>query len=276
MLTILALISLAQAAPHPIFAAHRGVWTGSAMEWSSTIHLDSDGGGTTPLAAPLPADATLSAAHASPIRDDTGQITALEITPGARRVDLRIRRPLSDLDAPSLHPPLLSGSGVQRIIVDGVVFVPDPRLGIERHLRYFSQTDISQDERRTLNRKIDDRRTRSRDQAIYLRADDRLHEGLIGSLDARGRISTTVSAAIAASFAVVLSTLFFAQRWLSHLARREEVDGYIDREFVWPIAPNSETRPDVEHPTDGEDGVGAEPGSPGPAAAEDQPQVLNR
>lgn len=140
--------------------------------------------------------------------------------------------PLDPQD-PVLKPPLIEGTFTQRITLEGARFVPDEQLGLTKRVGYWGPQTFDLPNRHAWereHRRQGGTRARTRDQAIYLRADHqvRQEEGLSGQLlSGVHGASWAVQATLGGLCALLLLIGAALHRGLDSLARREKNDAYI-------------------------------------------------
>lgn len=209
---LLALLLHGSASAGVSAADHRGTYTGAAIEWESTFV---DASSPLTLAAPLPPD-TEVLAGARPVRDDEGRIVALSVD-GARPV-VRLRQPASE-GVLQLAAPLVRDDDVQRVVLTGARFEPDEALGMRPHLDSVRQAVVTREARRRADRRLGGR-ARPGEQPIYLVADERLADGLRGSVQIGGR-RPVVAGALGLVFVAGLTGLGLLWRVMARFADAE-------------------------------------------------------
>lgn len=204
-------------------AGHHGTWTGASIDWESEVLFDHGAHSfTLELAHPLDPDVqglTATPGDVEPILDADGRIVALQLDnlAGSDRVWLELSQPIRG----ELEAPLMDSPALQRVTFDGMYFEPEPEAGLQRHLRYLAQPEITLRERRLLDQRLGDRATVS-DHPMYLKADGRLQSGLAGEVRAVGERRTGVTLAAGSIFLGLMGGLVLAYKMLERLSRREE------------------------------------------------------
>lgn len=229
-MTALALLLFAPVAHAEILAVgHEGHVRGDAVEWTTTVVVD-DPLERIDLVVPLPRDAELLPQAGTAIERD-GRIVGFAFEPPVNEAVLRVSEPLHPDDG-VLAAPMVQTSALQRLVVDGGVFLPGPGADFGRTLEDLRQVGIDRDAAKRVDHLID-RRAR---HPAYFVADARLRDagGLAGTIRVDGTNDSSLWVAAAASLVVVLGALAVAWRGLAALARAEEVDAYMRDEFVTP------------------------------------------
>ncbi len=218
-------------------ASHHGVWTGAGVEWRSEVVLT--GADTVHLARPLPADvAVLDGSQGSPVRDEQDRIVGFRFP--TRRGSILLRQPLPTEAQVTLTPPLVDSDRAQRVTLEGIDFEPDPALGMQSRVLCATHPEISAEDRRQLDEDISGRRAHLQEQPIYLIADERLDDGLIGSIRDERRTAVGFGVVAVGAFGGLLSLLALLYRGLERRARVEAAEAYLQREFIRrPESPTS-------------------------------------
>lgn len=244
----------ARAAPvETISAAHYGAWTGDSIEWESDFIIGStDPDDELQLVAPLPANTeVLDADGTEPVRNDSGEIVAFTVLDGGHRLWLRLRQDVVPGDT-VLHPPIGAWGSLQRITLTGGRFVADPVMSVEKRLGNATQPEITRKDRRKLNRALRHfGRVGPRNQPLFVVADGRIAEagGVPGTLTAGTGPRAGPVLAVGGVFVGVIVLLALGYRLLDKPVRDENVDAYLEQEFIWPIvAPPAESAPEPGTP----------------------------
>lgn len=229
----------AASAGGPARVAHHGEWSDDGILWQGdwvdgkqrTLELR--------FVEPLPEGSeVLGVWGASPVLGDEGRIVALDVStrPGLGQFELRIPQ---DLDGDRLVVPLVEGSAVQRVTLDGVDFTPSDRAGLEKHVRYWASPALAGDGRKAFERAARRDgwdRARPNDQAVYVRAEQRYASGIPGRLRPEGQVSLAVHGLLAAVLLALMGLGGALYRGLDRQARAERNRAYIDRHFGQPSA----------------------------------------
>lgn len=167
------------------------------------------------LARPLPASVAVRGAPVQ--RDAAGQVVG--VRPEARVVQLEVV-------ASELEVPVAAGPLPQRVVLQELLFEPEPALGLEERVGGWVEPGIRPKERMKLRRK------RARGQTVWVTGAGVGQQGLRGALRPRGPVPLGVVAGVFALFAAVLGGLYIGYRWLERLARAERLERYMSDEFV--------------------------------------------
>ena len=199
-------------------ASHRGHLVGDEVVWESEYrHPDA-----VVWINPMPRGTHVTGAE--PVLNADRQIIGLR---GVQR-GVQFRTPAND---ERITPPLVTEPVLQRVVVEGVRFVPSSAVGAEHHLRHYSQPGIDREQRRALDRWADGRQEPARSQPVYLIADDRVANGIPGTIRPRNQVGIGVMLALGGLFAGLLGGLTMLYRALGSLAKKEQNDLYIEREL---------------------------------------------
>jgi hypothetical protein len=199
-------------------ASHRGYVVGEEVVWESHYV----GGERVELLSPLPDGAAVTGAH--PIYDDGDRVVALGLV--SNHVTVRV-----PADEARLRPPLAAEQVPQRVILEDLRFVPASSVGAEHHVRHWSQPGIDRKQRLTLDFSVDGRAEPARSQALYLIADDRVTQGIAGSIRPRNAVGPVVMVVLVGLFVGLLAFLGLLYRSLDVLGRKEKNRVYIDKNF---------------------------------------------
>ncbi|MEW5852025.1 MAG: hypothetical protein AB2A00_24770 [Myxococcota bacterium] len=211
------------------------------LHWETRIVVDPRGvPRTLALHQPLPTNVTLVAQpDVTLVHNGLGDVVGISTLPrawvshprGYVQLVLRSQERIPDGEGHlRLHPPLLATPAVQRVVIDGtagLVFTPDPELGIERKIGSYASVALDRSERHHADALLGNRRARFTHQPLYLRVDDVLaRHGLSGTLSSQaGRRGTAI--AFAGSLFVGLLALLGAayRRWRNdaEVARAEKI-----------------------------------------------------
>jgi predicted outer membrane lipoprotein len=204
--------------------AHRGNLEEGGILWTSTFYgVESTLPSRVHLAVPLPAATELRSSHVQGLRDSSGRVEAL-VFDAHTSPTVHLWQPAWQA---GIAPPLAADPVLQRVILDDGRFAPDPSLQLEKHTRYWAPASMSRSERAAIDGLAG--RARTRDQALYLVADNRLTAagGLIGEVGLRGQVAGSFVWVLGALFAAAMGALALLYRGLSTVARREQNAAYI-------------------------------------------------
>lgn len=221
------LLAPARAEPRLFAVDHTATWQGEQIAWVSVLHLDGEGGGTLPLARPVPGPVE----GADTVSDAAGRVVAVQVPEGARSLRLQVVQPAPGQRAAELAPPMPLSDAPQRIDLDGLRWDADPALGLERHMRRTSPPGFTERDRRKVDRWLDGRR-QPKGSRIYVIVDASLADsGLKGEVGP-ARVDVGVALAVGGLFAGVLGAGALGYRHLEGQARRERIDRYLEDEVV--------------------------------------------
>lgn len=226
----LALVLVAPLAHAEILAVgHEGQIRGDAVEWTTTVVVD-DPLERIDLLVPLPPGTELLPQAGTAIERD-GRVVGFAFVPAVNRAVLRVREPL-EADDGLLAVPVVQTGAVQRMVVEGGTFLPAPEGHFGRTLDDLRQEGIDHDAAKQVDRVLD---TRARHPAYFV-ADSNVRDagGVPGRLRVAGTNESSLWVAAAGGLVIALGALAAVWRGLAALARAEEVDAYMRKEFVTP------------------------------------------
>lgn len=233
MLTLLIWLQAALAAQQIDAVDHTATLLGETITWESRVLLS--GGGEQPLelALAVPLEAPVEVDEAVEVVTEDGLATALVVSAGRTQLLLRTTQAAPEGQADALRPPLLATEAVQRVDLDGVRWVPDPALGLERRMRHIVPAGMTRGERRQVDRRLDGRPV-PKGSRVYVVADRAVvgAGGLLGPVDPAGQVPLTVAIGVGGLFVAVLGGGLLGYRLLDGQARRERLDAYMQDEFV--------------------------------------------
>jgi hypothetical protein len=230
---LLLLLSAAHAAcPDPAQlhgVAHQGTWTPTGIQWrTEALLVPATDTRDRCIQLAVPVDDLIVGG-----RPIDGETASVAVPPGVRRVVFEhVQTDATD----ALRPPLPLGASLHRLTLEGASWRPDAALGIESHIRYWSELGVSKDERKQLDALVGSRRTRARDQAIYFRGDGPArHLGLEGAVAAGSGVGPGMLVfSVMALFAVIAGAVI-GQRAFGRMAaaeaRRRHIENYLKEEL---------------------------------------------
>lgn len=197
--------------------------------WSDPSVADDDG--AIELVVPLAPNTAIEGA--APRRDDDDRITALRIDPSrAHAPAVRVVVPLADVEADGALPlPVATRSRVQRIAIDdGLVFRPDPALGLALHLGHTLPQGMRTRQREAVDDLLDI--SRARMGAMYVDTDAvERTGGVVGTIEAStvGRRRTAIATGVV--FVALCGAGAAAYRRARRSAEAERADLLLEAEI---------------------------------------------
>jgi hypothetical protein len=226
------LIALTSAHATLLSASHHLDQSGGQLVWTTDLLRAEAGAERLELLRPLPRGVEVDGA--TPILDDQGQIVALELDAEAsRHRSLRVRQPMIDLEAgeEELLLPRLATSEPQRVDLGALAFDPQPESGLLVHLTGLTHPEVSRRDRRLLDRQAGERLPAPGRSVLYL--GPRRSEPLRGDLHpASAPASARTGLTAAVGFGALVLGLLASLSLLKRLRRAEEIEQYVQREFV--------------------------------------------
>jgi hypothetical protein len=223
------LMSIALAAPGLVGADHRGRFEGDAITWESTYVLSevTSEPFTVPFSGALATDVVVTGAtpagHA--VRDGGGAIVGFQFDPApfSLRRTLAVRQSGETGDV-WLDAPLAETPAVQRVLLAGATFEPDPAYElVSGPFGDRFPLEMRPKDRRAVDRLFDNKKFHILDRAIYLTTDGVVDDvaGLRGTVEPRGAVPSGVAPAVGGLFVATLGGLAFGLRALNQKAAIE-------------------------------------------------------
>jgi len=214
----------------PVRVTHHGLFANDQVRWEVRWTADTPTK-TLKLTSPLPDGSTVHGQASSDVASGSLSFLGPADTEGGFVVTVP-----QPQDAQALYIPLLDGTAVQRVTLDGIDFEPDPSMGLEKHIKYWAHPTMGGSVRRDFeraNRRAGGERAHTRDQAIYLRASPAMiaARGIPGTLSPPGRVSSTTQWVLILLTGGLLAFGAVLYRSLDRLARAERNQAYIHRNF---------------------------------------------
>jgi hypothetical protein len=251
--TVLFVASTASAQAGIVGTVHQGSVQEDAIQWRSRVVFDSTAAGGEPvravLAAPLdPKVLTFPEAAVEPVL--TGDhVTALVLRPSCGwepgrpgapastsiptqpitcTTDIYVVQPVSGpRGAVHLQPPMLKGVAMQIVDVWGpeeLMFIPDPKVGLEKRLTAFTPAGVDKDLPKRWDRRLGFARRGPAHKPLYFQSTDSLKEGIAGELTSEGDRMRHGAIVAGIVFAAIVTALITAFLRLSRVARVERAE----------------------------------------------------
>lgn len=232
MFALVSLAAFPAGATSPVVvssAAHDGVWTKDGVQWRSRFdpeHLPSNGKAwrlelATPLAPDASVRADVSSTHVTSIRNERGEIVALDLSSEVAMVSTTLVTSLPPHGA--LDPPL-ARDAVQRVDVVGVAVKPAPDSPLELRLADVRHVELDAADRRRLQKRWGwPRSTRP----IVLVADEAFVAagGLTPALQTEDRSQVLV--VLGGALGLLVVVLVIGIRFVSRRVQHEEADAFL-------------------------------------------------
>jgi hypothetical protein len=222
-------------------AVVRGEMVGNELRWHFSGKLDGEAG-RLPLLWPIGGGQELGLpAGFAPETNAEGAVVAILAPPGRRqlRIEAVEALPVGTLEGWTpvvLHPPLIGEGQKHRIDLLDLDLRPDAGLGLLTHVQERRAGGFSRAEARALDRQMGEPSREARlGRPIYLYGDENLGAlGLSGSVRKAGATSGGLLMGALLLSGLLVGGILTGLRLLRIQARKEEVEAYIQTEFLRP------------------------------------------
>lgn len=228
---------------------HQGSVQEGSIQWRSRVVVDMTPDGEpvrAVLTAPLDPKFLTYPEAVEPVLTE-GQVTSLMLPscewgrPGALpastsmprqpltcSTDIYVIQPISGpRGAVHLQPPMLEGVAMQIVDVWGpeeLMFIPDPKVGLEKRLAAFTPAGVDKDLPRRWDQRLGFARRGPAHKPLYFQSTDSLKEGIAGELTSEGDRMRHGAIVAGVVFAAIVTALITAFLRLSRVARVERAE----------------------------------------------------